>query len=66
MKSSFPSTVICVLDRIFHLGFVLVTEIFEAHDRKKEPSEMFKDDQKRIKCVYLAILSQIYSGVLST
>ena len=45
----------------FHLVVVLDTEIWGF----SEPSEISKDDQKRIKCVYFAILFQMYTGVLS-
>ena len=37
--SSFPLTVFCVFDCIFHLGVALDTE-FGAHDRENEPSEI--------------------------
>ena len=50
---------------IFHLGVVLDIEIWGSWS-KDEPSEICKDDQKRIKFIYLAILFQIYTGVLST
>ena len=69
MKSSFPSTVFCVYIwlyfwlngcRAWHRNLRLMIEEWTVD------SEISKDDQKRIKCVYLAILFQIYIGVLST
>ena len=44
--------------RAWHLNLGLIIE--------NKPSEISKDDQKRIKCVYPAILFQINTGVLST
>ena len=68
MKSSFPSTVFCVFGRIFHLVVMLNTQIWGSWSKnepllQKIPRMTIK---KRIKCVYLAILFQIYTGVLST
>ena len=69
MKSSFPSTVFCVdiwlyfsLNgcRAWHRNLRLMI------DKWTFDSEISKDDQKRIKCVYLGILFQIYTGFLST
>ena len=42
-----------------------VTEIWGSWS-KNEPSEISKDDQKKIECVYRSIPFQIYTGVLST
>ena len=68
MKSSFPSTVFCVFGCIFHLGVMLNTQIWGSWSKnepliQKIPRMTIK---KRIKCVYLPILFQIYNGVLST
>ena len=69
MKSSFPSTVFCVYIwlyfslngcRAWHRNLRLMIEEWTVD------SEISKDDQKRIKWVYLAILFQIYTGVLRT
>ena len=62
---SFPSTVFCVFGFNFRLSVVLDTEIWGSYS-KNEPSEISNDDPKRIKCVYLAILFQMYTGVLGT
>ena len=67
--ASFPSTVFSVYIwlyfslngcRAWHRNLRLMIEKWTVD------SEISKDDQKRIKCVYLAILFQIYTGVLST
>ena len=52
MESSFPSTVFCVFGCIFHEGVVLDTEIWGSW--WKNTQKFPKDDQERIKCVYIS------------
>ena len=65
IKFSFSSTVFCVFGCIFHFGVVLDTQIWGSWS-KNETSESSKGDQKRMKCVFLAILFHTYTGVLRT
>ena len=43
-----------------------LTPKFGAHNRKMSLQKFPRMTKKRIKCVHLAILFQIYTGVLST
>ena len=56
----------CVFGCIFHLGFCAWHRNLGAHNQKMSLQKFPRMTKKRIKCVHLAILFQIYTGVLST
>ena len=64
--SSFPSTVVFVYLAVFFTWVSCLTPKFGAHNRKMSLQKFPRMTKKRIKCVHLAILFQIYTGVLST
>ena len=64
--SSFPSTVDFAYLAVFFTWVSCLTPKFGAHNRKMSLQKFPRMTKKRIKCVHLAILFQIYTGVLST
>ena len=64
--SSFPSTVDFAYLAVFFTWVSCLTPKFGAHNQKMSLQKFPRMTKKRIKCVHLAILFQIYTGVLST
>ena len=64
--SSFPSTVDFAYLAVFFTWVSCLTPKFGAHNRKMSLQKFPRMTKKGIKCVHLAILFQIYTGVLST